>query len=61
MLTKSTKETLMLYRSIQAHVTLFKEAPVVGETLTLGRKEFTVRRVGKKRYQLIETFFSSLS
>lgn len=51
----------MLYRSIQSHVTLFKETPVVGETLTLGTKEFTVRRVGKKRYQLIETFFSSLS
>ncbi|MFD3435334.1 hypothetical protein [Alteromonas macleodii] len=48
----------MLYRSIQAHLALFKQQPEVGESLTLGRKEFTVRRVGKKRYQLIETFFS---
>ncbi len=48
----------MLYRSIQSHVTLFKETPVVGETLTLGRKEFQVRRVGKTRYQLVETFFA---
>ncbi|WP_394222513.1 hypothetical protein [Alteromonas gracilis] len=47
----------MLHRSIQAHVEFFKQQPEVGESLTLGRKEFTVRRVGKKRYQLVETFF----
>lgn len=47
----------MLTRTIQAHVTLFNQLPTVGEKLTLGRKEFQVRRVGKKHYQLIETFF----
>lgn len=48
----------MLYRQIQAHVALFNQHPVIGERLTLGRKEFQVRRVGKTRYQLVETFFA---
>jgi hypothetical protein len=45
-------------RNIEAHLDLFKSNPKVGEKITLGSREFQVRRVGRKRYQLAETFFA---
>ena len=47
----------MLQRNIDTHIELFKQPPVIGEKMTLGRREFQVRRVGKVNYQLVETFF----
>jgi hypothetical protein len=47
----------MLKRNINAHIKLFKTPPVMGEKLTLGRREFQVTRIGRINYQLVETFF----
>ncbi|WP_170927447.1 hypothetical protein [Shewanella sp. SACH] len=49
----------MLLRKIEAHVQLFNSLPALGEKLTLGRREFEVRRVGRSNYQLVETFFKT--
>jgi hypothetical protein len=48
----------MFTRNINAHIELFKTAPSVGEKMTLGTREFQIRRVGRSRYQLVETFFA---
>lgn len=48
----------MFTRKISAHIELFKAPPAVGEKITLGTREFQVRRVGRSRYSLAETFFA---
>lgn len=46
-----------MVRTIKAHITLFNRAPVLGEKLTLGRREFQVCAIGSETYELVETFF----
>lgn len=43
--------------TIEAHITLFKRSPVLGEKLTIGRREWQVCSIGNETYELVETFF----
>lgn len=46
-----------MIRTIKAHIALFNRAPVLGEKLTLGRREFQICAIGSENYELVESFF----
>lgn len=46
-----------MVRTIKAHIALFNRPPVMGEKMTIGRREFQICAIGSEHYELVETFF----